>query len=200
MPFHLRAEYELGLRLRNRRLDLEIVVGDERLEAQIPCHGSHVTRAFAAVGTQPDHFESELFVRDPRSRESVCTVREHEDAFPREVVRVDRARIPGQARVCADVRRIRGHARKLRDLRYELARGAYPDRYGACPGLSELSFQPARRRLGDLRIEHDVEVRVSQSRNVFRPCAKRRDHGDVDAKLFQEPLNLAHIVAIAEPE
>ena len=45
VALHLRAEHEFGLQLGDLRLDLEIVVGDQRLDAVAPRRRSRISRA-----------------------------------------------------------------------------------------------------------------------------------------------------------
>ena len=54
--------------------------------------------------------------------------------------------------------------------------------------------------LGDLGIEHDVEIGVAEPREVGRRRAQRRDDVDVDAEAGEQGGDLADVVAVAEAE
>jgi hypothetical protein len=96
MALHLRAEDELRLQGDDPGLDLEVVVGDQRLDAVQRGSLTNLPGHLAAVGAEADDREAELAPRDAGGRDRVGRVAEDEDALAREVGRVDRARVPGQ--------------------------------------------------------------------------------------------------------
>ena len=63
VPLHLRAEHQFGLQLGDLRLDFQIVVGDQRLDAVALGGLAHLAGEFAAVGAEADDGEAELLRR-----------------------------------------------------------------------------------------------------------------------------------------
>jgi hypothetical protein len=57
VAFHLRAQHQLGLQLGDARFHLEVVVGDQRLDAVELGGLAHFARELAAVGAQADHLK-----------------------------------------------------------------------------------------------------------------------------------------------
>ena len=163
MPLHLRAQHQLGLQFRDLGLDLEIIVGDQRLDAVKRGGVANFAAEFAAVGAKPDHLEAELVRGDPCGGDGVGRIAEDEDALAGKVGRIDRARIPRQpcrrpASVAVGI-----DARKLCDFRDEFAGRRDADRNGLGRRLPEGALQPGRGLPGDLRIEHHVEIGIAQS-------------------------------------
>ncbi len=57
-----------------------------------------------------------------------------------------------------------------------------------------------RGRQRDLRIKHDVEIRLPEFRQVGGRGAQRRGYADVNSERSQQPRDFLHVVAAAEAE
>ena len=88
MALHLRAEHQFGLQRLDRLLDLEIVVGDQRLDAVQLGRLAQIAGEFAIVAAEPDDFEAELVARDAGGGDGVGRVAEDEDALAGQIGRV----------------------------------------------------------------------------------------------------------------
>jgi len=53
MAFHLRSQHQFGLQLRDLRLDLEIVVRDQRLDIVALRRFANFAAEFAGIGPRP---------------------------------------------------------------------------------------------------------------------------------------------------
>ena len=200
VTLHLRAEHQFGLQLGDARLDLEVVVADQRLDAVQLGGLAHFAREFAAVGADADDGEAHFLRGHARRSHGVRGIAEHEHALARQVGGIDRARVPRRPRALAVQHGLRIDTRQLRHLGDEIARGAVADRHGFGGRLSEIFGQPCRGERGDLGVQHDVEVGVTQAREVGRRGAERRHHVDVDAQLPEQAANLAQVVAVAKSQ
>jgi hypothetical protein len=92
------------------------------------------------------------------------------------------------------------HAGDIRDLTNEVAGRADADRHGADGGLAVGALQPAGRGLGDLRVEHDVEIGVGQAPQVVGRGAQRRGDVDPDAEALQQARDFDQVVAVAKAQ
>ncbi len=117
-----------------------------------------------------------------------------------QVGRVDRARIPRQARRVGGDDRLDVEAGDAADLADEVDRRAIAHRHGADGRLLERLFQPARGGVGGLGIEHDVEVGRAEPLEVGGRRPHRRGDVDVDAEQPEQPGDLDDVVAVAETE
>ena len=127
-------------------------------------------------------------------------IAEDEDPLAGEIGRVDRAREPRQTGFGPLQHRSRVDAREPRDLRHEGPSRADPDRNRFGVGLAEGLLQPARRRAGDLGIEHDIEIRLAEPAEVGGRRTERRRHHDLDAEAFDEARHFDDVVAMPEAE
>ena len=200
VALHLGAQDQLGLQLGDLGLDLEIVVGDQRLDAIGPGRLTHLAGELAAISAEPDHGEAQLLGRDARGGDRVAGVAEHEHALAGQVVGIDRSRVPGQPRALLGQDRRRIDAGEARDLRDERARRADADRHGPGRRLTEGAAEPARRLGRDLGIEHHVEIGLAQAREIGRARAERRHDMDVDAEPREQIEDLVHVVAMAKAQ
>ena len=85
MPFHLRAENEFRLQFGDPRLDFQIVVGDQRLDA-VP--GGRVTdfaRELPRVGAESDDREAKFFRCDPGGCDGVAGIAKDENPLAGQV-------------------------------------------------------------------------------------------------------------------
>ena len=72
VALHLGAEHQIGLKLRDLGFDLQIVVGDQRLDAVVRGGFADLARQFAAVGAEADYREAQFLVSDPRRGDGVA--------------------------------------------------------------------------------------------------------------------------------
>ena len=90
MALHLRAQHQFGLQFRDPGFDLEVVVGDQRLDpVEFGCL-ANVTAEFAAVGADPDHLEAELVGCDAGRGNRVGGIAEDEDPLAGQIGRIHR--------------------------------------------------------------------------------------------------------------
>ena len=200
VALHLRAEDEFRLKLGDRLLDLEIVVGDEGGAVVQRRRGPDLPRKFAVVGAEAHDLEAHLLRRYASRGDGVGRVAEDEDALAGQVVAVDGPRPPGHP----SARHLKGfrgvETRDPCDLIDEVERRADADRRGSDRLLAELTLQPRCGDGGDLGIEHDVEVGVAQAGQVGGARAQRRCDIDLDADQLEQPGDFDHIIAVAKAE
>ena len=98
VALHLGAEHQIGLKLRHLGFDLQVVVGDQRLDAVMGGGFPDLARHLAAVGAEADYREAQFSMSDPGRRDGVAGVAEDEDALAGQIRAVNRMRVPGQAR------------------------------------------------------------------------------------------------------
>ncbi len=177
-----------------------MIVRDQRLDAVFLRGLAHVAGEFAGVGAEAADLEPQLLLGHPRGGDGVGRVAVDEDALAGQVVGVDGARVPRQALLLRGQRPGGVDARQRRHLRDELPRRADADGHRAHARLAELPLQPARRRVGDLGVEDDVEIGIGQAGQVQRAGPQRRDHVDRDAQRFDQLAHLHDIVAAAEAQ
>ncbi len=156
---------------------------------------AHVAGELAGVGADRHDGEAELLLGDAGRGERVGGVAEHEDALAGEIGRVDRARVPGQARLvggeeCLGLGRDLRRRAKPGHLCDEVARGADADRHDLGGGLTEGPLQPLGRLPRDLGIEHHVEVGGAEAGEIGRGRAFRRHHVHVDPQTIEQALHL----------
>src|SRR5207237_1409038 len=101
MALHLRAEHELRPQLADAGFDLQVIVGNQRLDAVDGRSLADLAGEFAGIGAETDDLEAELLGRDARRGDRMSRVAEDEDALAGEIGRVDRARIPWQSALAA---------------------------------------------------------------------------------------------------
>ena len=209
VALHLGAEHQLGSRLGNCRFHRQVVVADQRLQAQLPGGGAHLTGLLAAVAAQAHHLEAQLAAGDAGGGDGVAGVAEHEHPLAGEVGGIHRARVPGQAR--APFRRAHpiaaGHqlrrqvqAEHAVQLAQEGHGGADADRHRVHCRDAELALQPAAHRGRHLRVEVEVGVGRGDAHQVGRAGTQRGHHGHIDAVGGQQLADLAHVVAAAEAQ
>jgi hypothetical protein len=99
VPLHLCAKHEFRLGRGDLRFDIQIVVGNQRLDAVGRRRLAHIARMLAAIGAETHQGETEFADRDPGGRNGMGRVTENEDLLARQVVGIDRARVPGQVAV-----------------------------------------------------------------------------------------------------
>ena len=63
VAFHLRAEHQVGDQLGDGGLDVQVIVGDQGLQAERLGGGAHVAGKFARVSAQADHLEAHFLGR-----------------------------------------------------------------------------------------------------------------------------------------
>ena len=197
VPLHLRAQHQLRLQGRDGRLDLEVVVADQRLEAELGGGGPQLAAELAAVAAEADHVEAQLVAGDPGGGHGVGGVAEHEDAFAGQIGAVDRARVPRQPAV---VLHQRGQAREPGHFFEESLGRADADRDRLGRGLAEAAVEVTRGRAGDFGIQHDVERRVAQADQVGRAGAQRGHDVDLDAEALDQGDDLLDVVTVPEAE
>ena len=177
VALHLRAEHQFRLQLGDLRFDLQVIVGDQRLDAVELGGLAHFAGELAAVGAEPDDGEAELLGCDARGGDGMGGVAEDKDALAGQIGRIDRARIPGQPRLGRAQHGAGSMPASCRDFGDEFARRADADRHGPYHRLAEAALQPLRRRQADFRIQHDVEIGLAEPREIgraWRPAAPRR--------------------------
>ncbi len=199
VALHLRAQHQLGLRRDNRVLHFEVVIRDEGCDAVFGSRGAQFARIFARVGAKAADGEAEFLGSDMGRGDRVRGVAEDEDALARQVGRVDRARVPRQARP-AGWCMFRGETCCLHHGCDEGVGRQRADRLYGDEGLSVIAFQPFCGDARDLRIEHDVEVGVRQPGQIGNRCSEWRDHVDRDAQTLHQLADLDDVVTVPEPE
>ena len=201
VAFHLGAEHELGPELRDVALDLEVVVGDQRVDPVVLLGGAtHVPGELAAVGAEPDHVEPELVAGDSRRGQRVGRVGEDHHPLAGEVGGIDRSRVPPETGRGGERFGIDLQARQRAHLGREVPRGADTDRHRGDHRLAEPAFQPPAGGTCDLRIQADVEVRGRDAPDGLRRRTERCRHVDVHPDPVEQPRDLHHVVAAAEAE
>ena len=203
VALHLRAQHQLGLGVGDGRLDLEVVVADQRFEAVELGGVAHRAREFAAVGAQAHDGEAQLGGGHAGSGHGMAGVAEHEDPLVGQVGRIDRAGIPGGAgtEVFQFGQQGRGVDTGQRGhFGDEVARGAHADRHHLGVRLAVVAAQPGGGGVGDLGVEHDVEIGLAQPGQVGHAGTLRRADMDVDAQAGQQAGDLDHVVAVAEAQ
>ena len=210
VALHLRPEHQLGRALCDGLLDFQVVVGDQRLDAVELRSLAYLARELAAEGAEADHGEAHLFGGDSRCGDDMGRIAEHEHALAGQVGRIDRARVPGQARLRAGQRshpgmfarqhRIGADPGERSHLGDEGAGAVDAHRRGLRIRHAERALQPRRQRARHFRVQADVEVGLGQALQVVRRRAQRCDHVDVDAEFAEQPGDLDHVVAAAEAE
>ena len=200
MALHLGAQHQLHLQLGDLRLDVEIVVGDQRLDP-IELGGlAHLAGEFAGVSAEPHDLEAQLRLRDARGGDGVAGVAEHEDALAREIGGIHRARVPGQTRGLFRQKRRGVDARERSDFRDEIPRGADADGDHLGEGLAMGLFEILGGAVRDFGIEHHVEIGVAEPCQILRRGAHGRDHIDVDPHPTQQLGDFPDVVAVAEAQ
>ena len=200
MALHLRAQHQLGLQLGNARFDFEVVVADERLHAIQLGRVAHFAGKFAAVGADADHGKAHFLAGHLGRSHGVGGVAKHKHAFAGEVSGVHRAGVPGGARVGLGQRRFSVQACQRGDFADESAGSTRANRNGFGEGLAKGALQPLRRQVGDLGVEHDIEVGVGQAAQVFGCGGERRHHVDLDAHVGQQSANLLQVVTVPKAQ
>ena len=170
VPLHLGTEHQLRLQLGDRAFHIQVVVGDQCLDAVGRRTRLHLARHLATVCAQSDHLEAQLLACDPCGRDHVRAVAEDEDTLAREVRRIDRTRIPRHARLTARERCRtrhlatqhrrhvdRQHASHLGD---EVTRRTDTDRDRRDRRHLEGALQPPAGAQRNLRIQADVRVGI----------------------------------------
>ncbi len=198
MAFHLGAEDQFRRRLLDGALDVEVIVGDQRLEAQRLGGGAHRARHLAVVAAQADDLEPHLLGRDPGRRDGMAAVAEDEYPLAGQVGAVDAGRIPRQP----EPRGIepRRHPGQPRDLGHEVARRADADRHDPGVGLAQRPLHPAAGGLAGFGIHQHVEMRRAEAGDVLGAGAIGRDDVHADAHLVQQRGDLGDVVAVPEPQ
>ena len=85
VALHLRAKHQFDIQGGDLRFDLEVVVGDQWLDAVKRGGLAHFARLLAAVGAQADHGEAEFARRHARGGHGVGGVTKDEDALAGQV-------------------------------------------------------------------------------------------------------------------
>ncbi len=200
VPFHLRAQHQFGMRRRDRFLDLEMIVGDQRLDAMLGSGGAQVAREFTIVAAQAADHEAQLVAGDARSGDGVRRIAEDEDALAGKVGRIDRAAPPRHPRL-GHVERRRGiDPGEPRHLMDEIDRRAMTDRNGLRERLAEVALQPAGGRVGNFGVEDDVEIGLPQAGDVCRARPQRRGDVDLYAERAEYLRHFDDIVAVAKTQ
>ena len=200
VPLHLRTEDEFGVEGGDHFLDLEIIVGDQRLDAILLGGVADVAGEFAVVAAEPDDLEAHLLGRDARGGDGVGRVAEDEHPLGGQIGRVDRARIPRQARGVGGDDGFDIEPGDRADFADEVDRRAIAHRHGADGRLLERLLEPARGGVAGLGIEQDVEVRRAEPLEVGGRRPHRRGDVDVDAEVPKQLGDLDDVVAVAEAE
>ena len=200
VALHLGSQNQFHLQFGDLRLDVQIVVGDQRLDP-IELGGlAHLAGEFARIGAEPHDLEAQLRLRDARGGDGVAGVAENEDALAREIGRIHRARIPGQTRGLFRQQRRGVDAGDFRHFRDELPRGADADGDHLGEGLAMGLLKILGCGVRDFGVEHHVEIGVAEARQILRRGAHGRDHIDVDAEASQQLRDFLDIVPMAKAQ
>ena len=133
---------------------------------------------------------------DARSSDGVGGIAKDENALASQVIRIDRTRIPRQAKRSATTGRRRWQARKLCDLIHEIPCRTNANRHGAREGLAQMALQKACRDLRDFRVKHDIEICVPQLREVRGRGRHGRGHHNLNAHAGEQFGDFGHIIAM----
>ena len=199
VPLHLGAQHQFGLQVADALLDLEVVVGDERLAAVLLGCIAHLASEFAAVGAQPHDLKPHLLRSHPGRGHHVRGVSEDEHALARQIGRVNRAGVPASTGLFAQI----GHLRQTGQschLGHEVLRGMHADWHHPGKRLLELALQPQRGAHAGFGVEHDVEIGLVQAGQIGRAGTHRSHHFDLDAQVSEQPFDFAHIIAMAKTQ
>ena len=200
VPLHLRAQHQFGLRGDDGVLDLQMVVGDQRLDAIVLGSGAHITGELAAVGAKAADLEAQFVLRHAGGGDRMGGVAKDENPLARQIVGIDRPRVPGKALVRLGDHRFGIGAGDGGHFADEFARRVHAHRHCLDDRLPIGPLQPLRGGAGNFGIEHDVEIGIGQSRQIVRRCAHRRHHIDRNAQCTEQARDLGDIVAVAEAE
>jgi hypothetical protein len=85
VAFHLRAEDHLGRRILDGLLDLEVIVGDQRLDPELAAKLADGPRELAVVAAKTHDLEPHLVPGDARGGFHMGGVPEQEDALAGEI-------------------------------------------------------------------------------------------------------------------
>ena len=208
VALHLGAEHQLWRRLGHRLLNRQVVVADQGLQTQFLGGGAHLPGQLAAVSTQAHHLKAQLLAGDAGGGDRVGGIAEDEHPLAGEVGGIHRARIPGEPR--GPLSKTRGFARPcgalrlqpqhLFQFRQEGLGGGDADRHRFDGGHAEAPLQPAAHGGGHLRIEADIGIGRGDPHQIGGPGPQRCGDGHIDAPFAQQPGDLAHVIAAAEPE
>ena len=97
VALHLGPQHQLRCRLGHGRFHREVVIGDQGFEPQLSRQRPDLPGHLAAVGAQPDHFETQLATGDPGGRNGMGAIGKDEHPFPGQIGGIDGTGIPGQA-------------------------------------------------------------------------------------------------------
>ena len=201
VTFHLRAEHQFRSCFSHGRLDSEVVVTDQRLQAH--GFGSRPDRSghLAAVGPEADNLEAQFLPADPGRCQCMGAVSEDEHPLPREVGGIHRLGIPGQAGSLMSLAAVWGiHAQQPVHFREEIVGGTDPDRNGAGEGNAEVALQPAAGRFSDLGIQADVQIGLWQTLHIADPGSQGSDDSHINSMQGEQSLHFEDVIAAAEPE
>ena len=210
VPFHLGTEHQLRLQLGDRAFHVQVVVGDQCLDAVGRRTRLHLARHLATVCAQSDHLEAQLFACDACGRDHVRAVAEDEDTLAREVRRIDRTRIPRHARLTARERcrtrhlatQHRRHVDRQHAAHFgdEVTRRTDTDRDRRDRRHLEGALQPPAGAQRNLRIQADVRIGVGQAAQVVRIGTERCADMHIHADAVQKLRDLGDVVAAPETQ
>ena len=200
MALHLRTQHQFGLQLGDPCFDVQIVIGDQRLKPIELGGFANLARKLPAIGPKPHDGEPEFARGEASGCDGVAGVAENEDPLTRQVGRIDRARIPGGPR------RMTGE----KWFRIDTGEGGgFADEVDGCPdtdghrlghGLLEIACKPLRSQGCGFGVEDDIEVGITQTRDVVGARVERCDDIDVNADRGKQARDFTNIIAVAKAE
>ena len=200
MPLHLRAEDQLRMKLGDTRLDIEIIIGNQRLDPKPRGSLANLPGIFARIGADANHIKSELAAGYPFGSQHMRRVAKNKHAFAGQIGRVNRLRIPWQTAGLVAQKLCRLNTCKTANFRNKISRCADADGYNRRHWLRAILLKPPTRILGDIWIENHIKRCIAQTGYVRRTRVKRRDHVNGYTKALQQAADLVQIIAMAEPK
>ena len=199
MALHLGTQYQLRLQFGDRPLDGEVVIGNERLEPILSRQRPHITGALPAVGAKTHHLKTHLVPRHARGGQRVGSVGKNEDPLSRQIGRVHRTAVPGQAAL-ADCIGIKFEPQCVDHFGNEVAGGTPTQRHCGNDRLLELAFEPIAGELAHLGCQVHVGIGLGDPQQIMGCRIEWRDHVDPYAHALKKTANLGDIVTTAEAQ
>ena len=146
VAFHLGTEHQFRARLRHGLLHGEVVVGDQRFQAQLLGRCTHLPGQLTAVAPQAHHLEPQFLAGDAGRRNGMGGITKDEYPLAGEVGGIHRTRVPGQPRWLPIHWRF--DAQQAAHLLHKGPGGANADRHRSHGGHAKTALQPAAHRPG----------------------------------------------------